>query len=117
GYDSSLELETDSTSIACTLYGADRPARIIKLMGYSFDIEPASTSLVLEYFDAPGRMGTIGTILGDAGVNITTMQIGKKEGGDHALVFLNVEGEIGEDLLEKLRASIPDLRNLWLLNL
>lgn len=117
GYDSSLELETDATSIACTLYGADRPARIIKLMGYSFDIEPASTSLVLEYFDAPGRMGTIGTILGDAGVNITTMQIGKKEGSDHALVFLNVEGEIGEDLLEKLRASIPDLRNLWLLNL
>ena len=117
GYDSSLSLETENCSIACTLYGADRPARIISLYDYSFDIEPAATSLVFEYVDAPGRMGLIGTILGDAGVNITTMQIGKREGSDKALVFLNVEGDVEESMLGKLRDAIPELKNLWLINL
>ena len=113
GYDSSLSLETENCTISCTLYGADRPARIISLLGYSFDIEPSATSLVFEYLDAPGRMGLIGTILGDAGVNITTMQIGKRDGSDCALVFLNVEGDVSDELIAKLQASIADLKNLW----
>lgn len=117
GYDSSLLLETENNSIACTLYGADRPARIISLFGYSFDIEPAATSLIFEYVDAPGRMGLIGSILGDANVNITTMQIGNREDSNNALVYLNVDGEVDDEILEKLRASIPDLKNLWRISL
>ena len=117
GYDSSLELATENNAISCTLYGADRPARIISLFGYSFDIEPAATSLVFEYVDAPGRMGLIGSILGEADVNITTMQIGKRYDSDCALVYLNVEGEISDELLGRLRDSIPNLKNLWLITL
>ena len=117
GYDSSLSLETEDSSIACTLYGTDRPARIISLFGYSLDIEPAATSLIFEYVDAPGRMGLIGTILGDAGVNITTMQIGKREDSENALVYLNVEGDVDDAILEDLRVTVPDLQNLWRINL
>jgi len=117
GYDSMVKIETDDYSIACTLYGTDRPARIISLFGYSFDIEPAAQSLIMKYVDAPGRIGMIGTILGNAGVNITTMQIGKREGCESAVVYLNIEGEVGEELVEELRAAIPDLENLWLVKL
>ncbi len=117
GYDSSLSLRTEQCDISCTLYGTDRPARIISLFGYSFDIEPAANSLVFKYVDAPGRMGTIGTILGEAGVNITTMQIGKREDSDCALVFLNVEGSVQDSVLETLRANVPDLQKLWYIRL
>lgn len=113
GYDSALALQTENSSIACTLYGSDRPARIISLFGYSFDIEPASESLVFKYRDAPGRMGVIGTVLGEAGVNITTMQIGKREDSDSALVYLNVEGEITDEVVSTLRGSIEDLEAIW----
>ena len=117
GYDSSLSLETADNSISCTLYGTDRPARIISLFGYSFDIEPASQSLILRYVDAPGRMGVIGTILGEASINITTMQIGKRDDSDKAVVYLNIEGEVGDDVLAALRASIDGLEDLWYIKL
>ena len=113
GYDSSLMLQTENCTIACTLYGVDRPARIISLFGYSLDIEPAAQSLILKYIDAPGRMGLIGTILGEADVNITTMQIGKRDDSESALVYLNIEGELEQGVLEKLQATIPGLENLW----
>ena len=113
GYDSSLTIETDGCSIACTLYGTDRPARIISLFGYSLDIEPASQSLVFKYHDAPGRVGVIGSILGEADVNITTMQIGKREGSESALVYMNVEGDVSEEILERLRENVTDLESLW----
>ncbi len=113
GYDSALKLETANCSIACTLYGTDRPARIISLFGYSFDIEPAAQSLIMRYVDAPGRMGIIGTILGKAGINITTMQIGTRDDSDVAAVFLNIGGDLTDEVVAELRASIPDLKDLW----
>ena len=117
GYDSALKLDTGKSSITCTLHGTDRPARIISLFGYSFDIEPAAQSIVMRYADAPGRMGVIGTILGEAGINITTMQIGTRDDSDIAVVYLNVVGDVRDDVLDKLRAAIPDLKDLWLIQL
>lgn len=117
GYDSSLSIETDGCSIACTLYGTDRPARIISLFGYSMDIEPASQSLVFKYHDAPGRVGIIGSILGESDVNITTMQIGKRDDSDSALVYMNIEGEIDQPIIDRLCESLPDLENLWYITL
>ena len=117
GYDSSLTLATPQSSIACTLYGTDRPARIVSLFGYSLDIEPAGQSLVLMYKDAPGRIGVVGNILGDAGINITTMQIGTREDSDIAIVFLNIEGNVGDEVLANLREAITDLKDLWYIRL
>ena len=117
GYDSSLSLETADNSIACTLYGTDRPARIINLFGYSFDIEPAAQAIILRYVDAPGRMGVIGTILGQANINITTMQIGKREDSDSAVVYLNIEGDVTDEVIAQLRESIDGLEDLWHLTL
>ena len=47
--------------VAATLFGTEHTPRIISLMGYKIDIAPATTSLVFEYVDAPGRIGVIGT--------------------------------------------------------
>ena len=58
-------------------------------------------------------MGVIGTILGKAGINITTMQIGTRDDSDVAVVFLNVEGEIGDDVLGEIEEMVPDLKDLW----
>ncbi len=117
GYDSSLSLETADNAISCTLYGTDRPARIISLFGYSFDIEPAAQSILMRYVDAPGRMGVVGTILGQAGINITTMQIGTRDDSDCAVVYLNIEGDVTDEVLAELRANIDGLKGLWYITL
>ena len=91
--------------------------RIVSFMGYDIDIVPAPHSLVFEYIDAPGRIGIIGTILGDAGVNISTMQIGTKPAEKTALVYLNVDTAVDEAVLDRCREAIEHLKNLWQINL
>ncbi len=115
-YASTVRVVADDVEIAVTLFGVEQTARIVSLLGYKIDIVPGEQSLVFEYVDAPGRIGTIGTILGAAGVNITTMQIGTKPAEQCALVYVNVEGEVTQEVLDELRDAI-DLKNLWVLDL
>lgn len=117
GYASAVSIVADGTEVACTLGDAAQTARLISLLGYKIDIAPGGQSLIFEYVDAPGRMGTIGTVLGEEGINITTMQIGTKPEDRCALVYMNVEGAIGDGVLNRLRAEIPDLKNLWYVKL
>lgn len=116
-YASSVKVTADGCEVAATLYGIEQTPRIVSLLGYKIDIAPAKESLVFEYVDAPGRIGTIGTILGAAGVNITTMQIGTKPEEQCALVYMNVEGDVTEEVLGQLRDAITDLKNLWVIQL
>lgn len=115
-YASAVRIKADDVEIASTLYGVDRLSRIISILGYKIDITPAKYSLIFEYVDGPGRIGVIGKILGDAGINITTMQIGNKPEEKCALVYMNVEGDVNDDVIETLRNSI-DLKNVWNINL
>ena len=116
-YSSVVSVEADGLEVGATLSGAAATPRIVSLLGYRVDIAPGPQALVFEYLDAPGRVGIIGTILGEAGVNITTMQIGAKPEERCALVYMNVEGEVSDEVLERLRAALPDLKNLWRIGL
>lgn len=115
-YASAVRLIADKMEIAATLYGIDQLPRIISFKGYKIDITPAKQSLVFEYVDGPGKIGLIGTILGDAGINITTMQIGTKPAQKCALVYMNVEGDLTDEVLDFLRESI-DHKNIWKISL
>lgn len=116
GYESAIRIKADGVEVALTLYGLDQHPRLIAFNGYRIDIEPASQSLVFEYVDSPGRVGIIGSILGDADINITTMQIGKKRDEECALVYMNVEGDITQAVMEQLEGAM-DYRNIWKLSL
>ncbi|MEG0476743.1 MAG: phosphoglycerate dehydrogenase [Raoultibacter sp.] len=113
GYASAVTLVADGTEISCSLTEAGHAPRIISLFGYRIDIAPAARSLIFEYVDAPGRIGVIGTILGEAGINITTMQVGLKPEEKNALVYVNVDGEVTQEVLDALRAGLGELKNLW----
>lgn len=114
-YASSVRAMADGTEVAATVFGISQAPRIVSLMGYKIDMVPSKSSLLLRYEDAPGRIGVIGTLLGNADVNITTMQIGVSPDGS-ALVFVNVTGEVSDKLLRQLREAIPGL-DLWRLAL
>lgn len=113
GYASAVAVVADGMELSCTLSDASRRARIVSLFGYDLDIAPAHRSLVFKYVDAPGRVGIIGTILGQAGINITTMQIGTRDDSDCAIVYLNIEGDVAPEVLAALEEGIDDLKNLW----
>jgi len=62
-----------------------RHGRLVELDGYVIDAIPETPMLVTFHKDQPGVVGKLGTALGDAGINITRMQIGTMaRNGDHA---------------------------------
>ena len=116
-YSSSVTVVADGREIGCTLSGEDQHVRLISLLGYKVDIAPGPQALIFQYEDRPGRVGTIGSILGDAGINITTMQIVNDPEAGQAIVYMNIEGELDDSVLAKLRENLEDPKNLWYVKL
>ena len=115
-YSSSVEVAADGNSIVGTISGLAHTPRFVSVMGDQCDLTPAKHVLIMQYVDSPGRVGTIGTILGNANVNITTMQVSTLEGSDLVMVFMNIESALTEDVLGQLE-TIDNLQALWLVDL
>ena len=69
-------------SISGTLSGRRAEHRIVLIDGHRLDVPPADHMLVVTNDDRPGVIGTVGTLLGNAGVNIADMDVGRARAGD-----------------------------------
>jgi len=93
-------------SVAGTLTG---PRMIEKVVGVNqFDLEvPISEHMVFyTYADRPGVVGSLGRVLGEAGINIGGMQVARDAAGGHALVVLTVDSQIPPAVLTELSQEI-----------
>jgi len=54
--------------------------------------------------DKPGFIGELGSILGDAKVNIATFYLGRMEGRNEAVCLVSVDGEVPSDVADKIKA-------------
>ena len=61
---------------------------------------------LFRYDDRPGMIGTVGRMLGEANVNIASMQVSRDPKGGHALVAMTVDSAIPHDVLEEIVAAI-----------
>ncbi|HEV3152947.1 MAG TPA: phosphoglycerate dehydrogenase [Candidatus Baltobacteraceae bacterium] len=77
--------------------------RIVEIDGYELDAIPQGAWIVTHHEDVPGMVGRVGTILGDAGINISTMQVARQSGSDRALMVLVVDRPPEPQQLEALR--------------
>jgi D-3-phosphoglycerate dehydrogenase len=60
--------------------------------------------LYLTNEDKPGIIGGVGTILGDAGVNIATFHLGRSHEGGDAIALIEIDGKPAEELVHKIAA-------------
>ena len=86
------------------------------ILGYRLDVVPGDHALIFTYADEPGQVGRMGTILGEEGINISTMAIGKRADCCEVLVFLNVESEPSSEVIERVAQAI-DATNSWAIRL
>jgi D-3-phosphoglycerate dehydrogenase len=93
-------------SVSGTLSGPKHIEKIVQIDGYDIDIEPTQHMAFFRYVDRPGIVGTVGRILGDANVNIASMQVGRDVKGGHALVALTVDSAIPSETLEEMLRAI-----------
>jgi D-3-phosphoglycerate dehydrogenase len=98
-----VKTEAGDRSVAGTLFGNAAP-RLIELFGIKVEADLVGDMLYVVNEDAPGFIGRIGTTLGEAGVNIGTFHLGRREAGGEAVLLLSVDSPVGEDLLAKVRA-------------
>ena len=93
-------------SVSGTLVGIHQRERLVEVNGFDVDIEPTDHLAFFTYSDRPGMVGTVGQILGDAGVNIAGMQVSRDAKGGHALVALSVDSAIPPETLAEIEQAI-----------
>jgi D-3-phosphoglycerate dehydrogenase / 2-oxoglutarate reductase len=79
--------------------------RIVEVDAHDVEIPPADVMIVVRNDDRPGVIGAVGTILGDAGVNIANMAVGQTPGAGTALIVLSTEGVVPAPVLAALRGA------------
>ena len=92
-------------SISGTLAGRRSEQRIVEIDGHDFDVPPAEHMLVISNDDRPGVIGTVGVVLGDAGVNIADMDVGRVKSAGTAVMLIATTDEVPIAVVEARRAA------------
>jgi D-3-phosphoglycerate dehydrogenase / 2-oxoglutarate reductase len=97
-----LEGEVGESAVSGTLVGPRHQPRLVEAMGFDLDIVPEKHMLFIRNEDLPGMIGKLGTILGEHGINIGNMAVGRGEPGSRAAMAVTVDEPVPEDVLKAL---------------
>lgn len=96
---------------AVTLVGnlsSKREPRVIEINGYEFDADLTKYMLVIQNLDVPGVIGNLGKLLGEENINIATMQVGRDEKKEKAMMILSVDNKVLDENIEKIN-QVPNV--------
>ena len=88
---------------------ATAPVRLTRIGAFHVDVQPRGTLLILTNEDVPGVIGRVGTVLGEARINIAEYHQARLAQGGDALAAVSVDGVVGEDVRDQL-LKIPGVR-------
>jgi D-3-phosphoglycerate dehydrogenase / 2-oxoglutarate reductase len=91
--------------VAGTTIGREQRRQLVRVLDYEIDVQLDRYMLFVVNDDTPGIIGRLGTILGEAGVNIANMTVSRNRQEARALMALSVDHPVPEDALERLRAE------------
>jgi D-3-phosphoglycerate dehydrogenase / 2-oxoglutarate reductase len=99
---------TDGGTVAVsgTVVAKRDGARLVRVFDFDVDIAPATYMAFFHYEDRPGVIGRVGTLLGQAGVNIASMEVGRKAAGGLALMVLTVDSPIPPDVMAGIERTV-----------
>ena len=104
GYDSLIKVIAKSNKDKFSAEGTNlHEARILKVNDYWVDVIPEGHMFIAKYEDVPGSIGKIGTKLGEYGVNIGIMQVGRDEQGGRAIMILTLDKEIPNNVIKEIQ--------------
>ncbi len=118
GYSSLVKVSASTDKETHILSGTiinEAEARIVEIDGYHFDIAPTGNLIGIHHTDQPGVIGEVGTILGQHGINIAAMQVGRIKQGGNALMLINVDSATN-GIIEKLE-NVKTVAKAWAISL
>ena len=111
GHDAMLEVTLQGGMQELTVGGfapPGAPPRLRRIGGFLVDVTPRHTLVILRNQDVPGVIGRVGTLLGDAGVNIAEYHQARLAQGGEALAAITVDTPLDERTCATL-LSLPDV--------
>src|SRR5918994_4607143 len=101
-YTNLVELRMGENAVSGTLFGPRMQPRLVEAMGFDFDVVPEKHMLFIRNEDRPGMIGKLGSILGEHGINIGNMAVGRGEPGSRAAMAVTVDEPVPEEVLKAL---------------
>ena len=97
--------EEERVEVSGTTVGPEHRLFLAGALGYAIDIELAPEMAFLVYDDMPGVIGRVGTMFGEAGVNIANMAVSRTKEGGKALMVFSIDEAAPPELVERVHAS------------
>ena len=84
-------------------------AKIVEVKGMALEADFHPVMLLINNLDKPGFIGALGTILGEANINIATFHLGRQAAEQDAIAIVGVDQVVPVAIQQKLRA-LPHVR-------
>ncbi len=84
-------------------------AKIVEVKGMALEADFHPVMLLVNNLDRPGFVGALGTMLGEANINIATFHLGRQAAGEDAIAIVGVDQIVPDAVQERLRA-LPHVR-------
>lgn len=94
--------ENKSNLISGTIFGKD-DARIVRINKFRLEVVPDGYLSLIHNKDVPGAIGSIGTCLGNHGINIGKMTVGREDDGDRNIIFIKTDTPVSEAVSQEIK--------------
>jgi D-3-phosphoglycerate dehydrogenase / 2-oxoglutarate reductase len=101
--------------VAGAIFG-QRVIRLVRINDFFLDADPQGYILMLNNRDVPGVVGSVGTLLGTAKINIARLELGRERVGGSAISLIHVDDLIPDSVLAQLR-TLPNIVSAQLIKL
>jgi len=101
-YLNTITLRSGHLALSGTLAGLSAEQRIVMIDDHPVDVPPSDHMLVVRNDDRPGMIGLVGTVVGDAGVNVANRTVGHDAGAATAVMVLTTDQAVGADVVASL---------------
>jgi len=107
-----VEAVSDGTflQVAGTTIGNENRLWLVSALGFELEMELAPLLVLFRYDDVPGVIGRVGTLFGEAGVNIANMAVSRTRQGGQALMALSIDTPAPRELVDRIHADFDDAR-------
>ena len=102
-----------AVTLSGALLGGKQP-RLVSINHYEIEVVPEGTLLVTRHDDRPGVISAISTVLGDANINITRMQVSNADEQQQAMAVISISAPLNGDLIQQLGdiAAVHQIRRI-----
>jgi D-3-phosphoglycerate dehydrogenase len=98
-----VRVEVDGVRAAGTVIGNENRNWLVNALGFELEMELSPLMVFFRYDDVPGVIGRVGTLFGEAGVNIANMAVSRTRRGGKALMALSLDSEPPAELVAAVR--------------